>query len=314
MLLLSPPLVLIAACTALFVLLDFGSVLASPNLAPRPASDIQDDGGQDDGDQDDGDRDDGDQDDADLNEPGGDDWDELLDGADAPAGAVEELPEGLELSPQELTELAALEELEANDGLASTQRLNQLRRKRARLARRAARAQGGHHEGVHHRWALGFRGTGLAVLQKDAEAHGLGGVGGFVEFAAAKGELDLELSARVLFEDGHLGLPVDLLFKKPWHKGDFVFYLGVGPSAIFGVELGEEEADASEPSAEESTAGDDEAIEAPPDVHFGFAGVGGMTWWLRPRVGVTAELNYNIVIDGGAVHELGASLGMTFAL
>ena len=133
--------------------------------------------------------------------------------------------------------------------------------------------------------------------------------------------LEVEVGDASLFEianrlavGGLLGLPVDLLFKKPWHKGDFVFYLGVGPSAIFGVALGEEEADASEPSAEESTAGDDEAIEAPPDVHFGFAGVGGMTWWLRPRVGVTAELNYNIVIDGGAVHELGASLGMTFAL
>ncbi len=292
---LSPQRARLAAFTALSLLLGFGSAFASPDDDPPPASDSEDDGDQDD--------------------PEAEEQDESGPGADASTGEVSERFEGLELSAQEQTELAALEELEANDGLASTQRLNQLRRKRARLAKRAARAQAGHPEGVHHRWALGFRGTGLAVMRKDEEVHGLGGVGGFVEFAAAKGELDLELSARVLFEEGHLGLPVDLLFKKPWHKGDFVFYVGVGPSAVFGVPLGEEEEPlAPELPAEDSTSGDDGGIQAPPDVHFGFAGVGGMTWWLRPRVGVTAELNYNIVIDHGAVHELGASLGMTFAL
>ena len=296
---LSFQLVLIVGCTVLPVLLGFDSAFAFPEGNPPPVSEGEDDGDQEDGDEE---------------APEGEEDDELGPGAGAPAGEVSELSDGLELSEQELSELAALEELEANDGLASTLRLNQLRRKRARLAKRATRAQGGHHDGVHHRWALGFRGTGLAVMRKDKEAHGLGGVGGFVEFAAAKGELDLELSARVLFEEGHLGLPVDLLFKKPWHKGAFVFYLGVGPSAIFGVALGEEEALAQESPSEESVTEDDEGIQAPPDVHFGFAGVGGMTWWLRPRVGVTAEVNYNIVIDNGAVHELGASLGMTFAL
>ena len=93
-------------------------------------------------------------------------------------------------------ELAALEQVEATDGLASSHRIRQLRRKRARLAKRASKlAQVEHSGNRHHTWSMGFRGTGLAALREGAEPQGLAGVGGFVEAVAAQGELDLALGA-----------------------------------------------------------------------------------------------------------------------
>jgi len=215
--------------------------------------------------------------------------------------------ENWDLSPQELAELEALEALEASDGLASTHRIQMLRRKRARRAKRAIHSVNG--ASAHSRWSLGVRGTGLASLRKDRPVKGLGGVGGFVEFSAVHGELELELASRALFEEGELHVPVELLFKRPWERGDFRFFIGVGPAVIFGAPLGEE--DASDGHAAE----DSEAAEAaPPTVHFGFSGLAGLVWWMQPRVGLSAELNYNIVIDHGASHELGASVGVVFGL
>lgn len=206
------------------------------------------------------------------------------------------LPPDWDLSTQELAELEALEALEATDGLASSHRIRVLRRKRARLAKKALKVLA-----AHPLWALGFRVTGLASLHKGESPLGLVGVGGFVEVAAVRGELDLELAARLLFEEGHLQIPIELLFKKPWDVKDLRFFIGVGPAVILGIPVGEDQP----PTAES---------DAPKGVHFGFSGVAGLTWWMRPRVGLTGELNYNIVVDRGAAHVLGATVGVVFAL
>ncbi len=210
--------------------------------------------------------------------------------------------EGWDLSRQELAELEALEALEAADGLASSHRIKMLRRKRARRAKRVIQSVAG--VPLHRQLSVGVRGTGLASLRKGRPTIGLGGVGGFVEVSAVHGELELELAGRVLFEEGKLQIPVELLFKKPWDRGPFRFFMGVGPAAIFGVTLADEHAGEDAQAAEAGPSG----------VHFGFSGVAGLTWWMRPRLGLNAELNYNIVIDHGASHELGASLGVVFAL
>jgi len=226
--------------------------------------------------------------------------DDALEGeAPEPTASEGSISPDWDLSAQELAELEALEIVEANDGLASSHRIQVLRRKRARLAKKALKATDP--AAAHSQWALGFRATGLASLHKGESPIGVGGIGGFVEVAAVHGELELELAARLLFEEGHLQIPIQLLFKKPWDIKGMRFFIGVGPAVILGIPVGEED-----PPAAES--------EAPEDVHFGFSGVAGLTWWMRPRVGLTGELNYNIVVDNGARHEPGVSVGVVFAL
>jgi hypothetical protein len=213
------------------------------------------------------------------------------------------------LSELELLELEALEQLERSDGLASNVRIRTLRRKRARLARRAKNRSSVEHVG-HSRVAVGFLATGLASLRKGEEPGGVLGFGGLVEFSVVHGELELELSTRALFEETAVHLPVELLLKKPWDVKKVRFFVGVGPAVVFGFHVEEEE-------HQGAGALDDEAVHVgaePPAVHFGFASVAGLTWKFRPRIGLTVEMNYNILIEGGATHELGVSTGLVFSL
>jgi hypothetical protein len=214
-----------------------------------------------------------------------------------------------ELSELELLELEALEQLERSDGLASTVRIRTLRRKRARLAKRAKIRSEVEHVG-HSRVAVGFLGTGLASLRKGEEPAGLLGLGGLVEFSVVHGELELEISTRALFEEEAVHVPIELLLKKPWDVKNVRFFLGVGPALVLEFETPSDvEQGVSEVENDVAEVGP-----VPPGIHFGFASVAGMTWKFRPRVGLTVEMNYNIVIEGGATHELGVSTGLVFSL
>ena len=213
------------------------------------------------------------------------------------------------LSELELLELEALEQLERSDGLASNVRIRTLRRKRARLAKRAKiRSEVG--QVGHSRVGVGFLGTGLASLRKGEDPGGVFGFGGLVDFSVVQGELELGLSTRALFEEEGVHVPIQLLLKKPWDVKRVRFFLGVGPAVVFGFHADEGELDGGDGRDEEAANVGAE----PPSVHFGFASVAGLTWKFRPRIGLTVEMNYNIVIEGGAAHELGVSTGLVFAL
>ena len=151
------------------------------------------------------------------------------------------------------------------------------------------------------RWIVGFDGTGMASLHEGRSPAALGGPGAFVQMLAVPGELQIELAARFLIQPEVFEVPVGVLLEKPWDVKNARFYLGVGPALVVRVPT---------PAAGEGAAQAPEEVAA----RFGFVGVGGLTYWLRPRVGLSVELDYNIVIDSGATHELGASLGLAFAL
>lgn len=134
--------------------------------------------------------------------------------------------------------------------------------------------------------AAGVKGGYLAGFAHGEVAHS-GGGGAFVEWTAVQGWLELELGARYLGGHGHL-LPIDLLAKKPFHLTDTVHpYLGLGPTFVLAFADGT-------------------------SVHYGLATVAGSYLWLAKHIGLLAELNYNLVYEDGAVHEVGAAAGLAF--
>ncbi len=110
----------------------------------------------------------------------------------------------------------------------------------------------------------------------------------FAEGTVIEGWLEIELSASVVrigSEDKWV-IPVDLLLKKPFHIGDVTPYVAIGPTIAF-------------VRGEENIVG------------VGAAAVVGVYVWLSDSWGIDIELDYALVDEDGAQHELTFAAGPT---
>lgn len=152
---------------------------------------------------------------------------------------------------------------------------------------RTAAHEDAHEE--HHRFIAGLNGMALGAI---AHGHALaeGGAGGFMGFVAVPGWLELEVSAHYLRTAEHSNeLPVDLVLKKPFHPARWFHpYLGLGPTIV--PSWGSEKM-----------------------VRVGLATEAGTVFWVNPEIGISAEVDYNLVGRGGLVQEVAGTSGVVFA-
>jgi hypothetical protein len=150
----------------------------------------------------------------------------------------------------------------------------------------------GEHEGhgehgphAHREFFVGAHFAALGSFKGDEKESHLG-LGGFFEVSAIHNWLEIEFGLRMLSGKDGVEIPLDLVFKKPFHLNSWIHpYVGLGPTVLL------------TPGSSESAA------------HLGLATAVGSYFWLTRHTGLTAELNYNLISDGGAVHEVGGAAG-----
>ncbi|MEM7157477.1 MAG: hypothetical protein AAF799_31820 [Myxococcota bacterium] len=146
---------------------------------------------------------------------------------------------------------------------------------------------------LHWHNLVGLKAIGVVAVEHGEPSHveGQGGVGLFYERTLVRGWLELELSANVLITDERRSahVPLDVLFKKPFHVSHvFDPYVGAGAAFTFGV-------------------GEDDFFAV------GALGTAGSYLWLHPRVGVLAEVDYTALPEPhGWQHEIELSTGPLF--
>ena len=146
-------------------------------------------------------------------------------------------------------------------------------------------AHGEHGQHAHREFFLGAHFAALGSFKGDEKESHLG-LGGFFEVSAIHGWLEIEFGLRMLSGKDGVEIPLDLVFKKPFHLNSWIHpYVGLGPTVLL------------TPGSSESAA------------HIGLATAVGSYFWLTRHTGLTAELNYNLISDGGAVHEVGGAAG-----
>lgn len=139
---------------------------------------------------------------------------------------------------------------------------------------------------AEHDYHLMAGALGTSLFALDESGHGVHGGGLFVEVTAFPHWLEVELAVRVVASEAVM--PIDLLLKLPLHISESVHpFVGVGPALVIGLE-------------DEGSA------------HAALAASLGLYWWLVAHVGVTAEVDYEMVFAHGAHHELGGSVGVVF--
>jgi hypothetical protein len=150
----------------------------------------------------------------------------------------------------------------------------------------AHEGHGGHHP--HHEISFGASLVGLGA-RHGGEWEGHFGVGGFLEFTPIPRWLEIEIGLRVLSGKEGVELPLDLTLKKPFHLNEWIHpFVGLGPTVLF------------TPAEDASPA------------HIGLNTMVGSDFWLSHHVGVSFELNYNLISNEGAVHEAGGGAGVIF--
>jgi hypothetical protein len=152
----------------------------------------------------------------------------------------------------------------------------------------------GHGEAKHHedgnRLFVGIKGSYAAEFT-DHEVHHFGGGGLLFAVLAVPGWLEIELSVRAMANSHVIGLPIDLLFKIPFHFSDVVHpFVGLGAIAI--------------PTFDHH--GDHGAV------HWGGVATVGSYFWLNPSWAIVAELTYDLVYNHGLVHGLATNAGFAF--
>ncbi len=146
---------------------------------------------------------------------------------------------------------------------------------------------------LHWNNLLGAKAIGVAALphEQPPNIEGQAGVGLLYERTLVRGWLELELSTNALVVEGGRGahLPIDVLLKKPFHVGHRIDpYIGAGAAVTFG--LGEERF-----------------------VGAGAVATVGTYFWVHPRVGLLAEIDYAAVVEPrGWQHELEFGSGPVF--
>jgi hypothetical protein len=139
----------------------------------------------------------------------------------------------------------------------------------------------------HHRFVTGVNAIALGAI---AHGHAIGeyGGGGFFEVVAIPGWLEFELGAHYLRTAEKTNVvPIDLLVKKPFHPLPWLNpYVGLGPTFIPAFGNGEK------------------------SFHAGLATEAGAYFWVSHRVGISAEINYNLVSESGLVQEVAGLSGV----
>ena len=140
---------------------------------------------------------------------------------------------------------------------------------------------------LHYHNLFGVRAIGVAAFEQgERDATPEGGFGLAYERTLIQRWLELEVSTNALFAEDGVVLPLDIVFKKPFHVSHrFDPFLGLGAVVAFGV--GEE--------------------------RFGAPGAiasGGMYVWASPRWGASFELDFAAVREPHAwLYELEFAMG-----
>lgn len=146
-----------------------------------------------------------------------------------------------------------------------------------------------HADEAHHRFMVGANALMLGAF---AHGHMVGelGPGGFFEVVIVPNWLEIELTAHYLRTTSKLSeIPIDLILKKPFHPLRWLNpYVGVGPTVIPTI------------APHESS------------VHVGVATEVGSYFWVTPNIGISAEVDYNLVSDHGLMQEVAGTSGVVF--
>lgn len=143
----------------------------------------------------------------------------------------------------------------------------------------------------HHRIVVGANAMALGAVSPDRFVSAIG-VGGFFEVVAVPEWLELEIGAHYLRTMTEVDeVPVDLVLKKPFHPLPWLNpYVGLGPTVV------------AELAGEES------------EVLAGLVAVAGSYFWLTGAIGVSAELDYNVVRGSELVQEVAGLWGLVMGL
>jgi hypothetical protein len=154
---------------------------------------------------------------------------------------------------------------------------------------------GGAHE-HHNHYFVGANGMVLAAFSKEPTEVKFGG-GAFFEFTVVPNWLEIEIGVHVLKAPEKLELPIDVLLKKPFHVNHWFHpYVGLGPTIV----------------PEFVAANEKEGKAARTELDGGVAIVAGSYFWLHPHVGLSLEINNNILFAHGIIDEFGGSGGVVF--
>lgn len=151
---------------------------------------------------------------------------------------------------------------------------------------------GRHH--AYHPWLFGTKAGPLTVVapetaDRERETFVAGVAGVFLERTLIHSWLEIEVSVPIAVGSGEkapLFVPLDLHLKKPFHPSPRASpYVAVGPTM-------------------------DILIRPERRVFAGVSLAAGTYVWFSERIGMDLEVDYNVVVEGGApVHELLFALG-----
>jgi hypothetical protein len=148
-----------------------------------------------------------------------------------------------------------------------------------------AEGAGREEEKGEHTIVVGVGGA-FDVELSDGSTHG--GVNAFVEWNAIPSWLELELGVSVIPADKGVEVPIDLLFKKPFHLAPWSeLMIGIGPEIV--------------------------RVSTPDTKTTYFGGVGAldfMFWPFGERVGLWVAPEYDVLFHDGAQSGLGATGGV----
>ncbi len=148
------------------------------------------------------------------------------------------------------------------------------------------------HDGEHgdgHRFFVGIKGSYIAAFGH-GETHHLGGGGLFFELLVIPNWLEIELCARAMANNHLVSVPIDVLFKIPFHINETVHpFVGIGPTVVL-----------------------QHSKDAETEVFFGGVLAAGSYFWFAESWAFIAELNYNLVYEHGIVNELGVNIGLAY--
>ncbi len=141
-----------------------------------------------------------------------------------------------------------------------------------------------HAEHENHYFA-GAKGAYLYAMHEN-ESHHHAGAGIFFELSLLPHMLEMEFSVKAMSAQKGVVVPIDILLKVPFHPLPQVNpFIGLGPAMALVIHDGA-------------------------SAHFGGAVVAGSYFWVHPHVALSAEMNFNLLYDHGAVYEYGAAAGV----
>lgn len=138
----------------------------------------------------------------------------------------------------------------------------------------------------HSSWIAGVRVVQFDTFETDERVSGLG-PGLSLERNVINGWLEVEIALAAIRHEGAWTVPVDFIFKKPFHFGALCPYVGIGLAGSM------------------KTHGETE-------FHLGASSILGTYWWLTDVVGIDLEIEYNLIPEDGLVQEVVVAIGPAF--